>query len=105
MRLLFRLIGSVLLLLAVCVVALGAWYWAANGEFHLFATGELWYRIDPGSLNLMQAVTQRYVSPALWDLFADYVLLQPAALVLAVLGLVLIILTKRRERRRRGIFT
>ena len=99
MRLLFRLIGWLAMLLAVCVLGLGAWYWVATGEFHLFATGELWYRLDPGSLNLLQAVTQRYVSPDLWELFSDYVLLEPAALVLAVIGLVLLLLTRRRDRK------
>ena len=104
MRLLFRLIGWLFVLFAAMALGLGGWYWAATGEFRLVATGELWYRIDPGSLNLLQAVTQRYVSPALWDVVTDYVLLQPAALVLAVPGLLLLLITRRRERRRRGRF-
>jgi hypothetical protein len=101
-RLLFRLIGWLFILFALAVLGLGAWYWSATGEFHLFATGELWYRLDPGSLNLMQAVTQRYVSPWLWDQVVTPVLLQPAALVLALVGFVLLFLTRRRDRRRRG---
>jgi len=38
---------------------------ARSGLFH--TGGEVWFALSPNSLNLMQAVTQRYVSPELWD--------------------------------------
>jgi hypothetical protein len=38
---------------------------ARSGLFH--SAGEAWFSLSPTSLNLMQAVTQRYVSPELWD--------------------------------------
>ena len=46
--------------------------------------GELWFRFDAFSLNLVQAVTQRYLHPALWDRVAVPLLLSPVASVAAV---------------------
>lgn len=41
--------------------------------------GTLWHRFAPESLNLVQAVTQRYLHPALWTRAILPVLLMPAA--------------------------
>ena len=42
--------------------------------------------IDIGSLNLSQAVIQRYISPWLWDPAIQTVLTAPAWLVLAIIA-------------------
>ncbi len=84
------------------MLAAGAWGWSQTGTYEFIAAGKLWYQLDSGSLNLMQAVTQRYVSPWLWDQVVTPILLQPAALVLGVPGIFLLIVTRRGERRRRG---
>ena len=39
--------------------------------------GKLWFDAHPGSLNLAQALTQRYISPALWSDIIVPVLKQP----------------------------
>jgi hypothetical protein len=52
--------------------------------------GELWYKLDPGSLNLIQAVIERYVSQPLWQEALFPILLEPAWLVLGALGLALL---------------
>ena len=49
---------------------------ARSGWFH--TGGELWFSLSADSLNLMQAVTQRYVSPSLWDPTIVAVLKLPA---------------------------
>ncbi|WP_158047434.1 hypothetical protein [Skermanella pratensis] len=91
-----RVIGGVLLLAGLAALGWDLWQWsgmaAAGGGLHLSAAGELWYRLHPGSLNLMQAVVQRYLAPELWDPGLLTVLLWPAALVLAAPGLVLLAL-------------
>lgn len=51
--------------------------------------GELWFRLDPFSLNLVQAITQRYLHPALWDHLAVPLLLSPAAAVALAIAAVL----------------
>jgi hypothetical protein len=56
---------------------------ARSGLLH--TGGELWFALSPNTLNLMQAVTQRYVSPVLWDPVIVAVLKLPAVAVLGLL--------------------
>ncbi|UEM03095.1 hypothetical protein JL101_024485 [Skermanella rosea] len=100
-----RVIGGVLLLAGLAALGWDLWQWsqmgsqmaAAGGSPHLSAAGELWFRLHPGSLNLTQAVVQRYLVPELWDPVLLTVLLWPAALVLAVTGLALLALGSLRR--------
>ena len=96
-----RVIGGILLLAGMAALGFDLWqYVQSTGQgFHLAAAGELWYRLSPGTLNLTQAVTQRYVLPELWDPVLHTVLLWPACLVLGVPGLVLLALGSLRRRR------
>ncbi|KJB93858.1 signal peptide protein [Skermanella aerolata KACC 11604] len=103
-----RVTGAILLLAGMAALGFDLWqYVQSSGQgmgqstgqgFHLAAAGELWYRLSPGTLNLTQAVTQRYVLPELWDPVLLTVLLWPAFLVLAVPGLVLFALGSLRRR-------
>ena len=65
---------------------------AAKGGVALRPLGALWYWIDPGSLNLAQAVVERYILPELWDPAIVTLLQQPAVLVFAVTAFVLLAL-------------
>lgn len=60
-------IGGVL----VSIAALALIYEGAsalqNAEWRIIPAGQLWFQLHTESLNLMQAVTQRYVHPFLWD--------------------------------------
>lgn len=94
MRTLVRLLGWILMGAAVATLAIDAWAWL-GGARKLTAAGELWYRLDPNSLGLTQAVTQRYLFPWLWDPIAVWILLQPAAAVLGVLGFLIAWLARR----------
>lgn len=65
--------------------------------------GSVWHSIEPSSLNLVQAVTQRYIHPALWSRVIMPVLLQPAVGVfLATAGIALLLLLASLLWRRRG---
>jgi hypothetical protein len=71
-----RLIGLALLALAV-------------GLFAIFGgdpLGAVLFRLDPGLLNLVQAVVQRYLLPMIWDDVLLPVLEAPAWVVPAILG-------------------
>ena len=71
-----RLIGLALLALAV-------------GLFAIFGgdpLGAVLFRLDPGLLNLVQAVVQRYLLPMIWDDLLLPVLEAPAWVVPAILG-------------------
>jgi hypothetical protein len=87
-RLVVRLIGLALLLAAAGVAAVDL---AAGAGPLGTDAGALWYRIHPYSLGLAQVVVQRHLLPDLWDPWIVTVLLWPAALVLAVPGLILLL--------------
>lgn len=88
----FRIAGFVLLALTVAAAAWEAVHYAGTGELALRPLGEWWYLLDPGSLNLMQAVIQRYVLPELWDPVAIFVLAKPAVVALGLKGALLLAL-------------
>lgn len=85
----FRVLGILFLLAAAAALAHDALTGGAGG-FRLSALGELWFRLSPYTLDLTRAVTERYIWPPLWDPGAVWVLLQPAAVVLGVVGLALV---------------
>jgi hypothetical protein len=74
--------------------------WLRGDDFVLRSLGRIWFDQDPGSLNLLQAVVERYLWPPLWWQGVQPLLEQPAAPLLAGFGLVLLLLTRLRLRRR-----
>lgn len=55
-----------------CLTALGiAGYefamFGALGRYEPTTIGRLWFDLHVGSLNLVQAIVQRYIHPSLWD--------------------------------------
>ena len=59
---------------------------AAFDATRLTRLGELWFELSPGTLNLSQAVVQRYVSPYLWDPVIQTLLTWPAVASLFLLA-------------------
>ena len=90
-----RIMGWVLI--AAALVLLGAQLveWLEAGTYRVLALGEVWYRLDSGSLNLAQAVVQRYLHPALWDPVLITVLQWPGWLTAGVPGALLVVLYHR----------
>ena len=80
-----------LVLLALAVLAIVQFGWAGP-------LGEVLFRLDPALLNTAQAGIQRHLSPALWDDLALPLLEQPAWLVPASLGGLLLLLAALRRR-------
>jgi hypothetical protein len=101
-----RVIGWVLLLAGLVVLARDVIGWIDTRVFAPIVLGQLWFDLSPGSLNLVQAVVQRYIHPALWDPVITSVLFLWASPFLIVLGIVFLALFRRRGngrwRRRRG---
>jgi hypothetical protein len=58
----------------------------------------LWYQLNRSSLNLVQAVIQRYILPFLWDPIIVTVLLSWAFAVLMILGVLLLVVFRKRVR-------
>ncbi len=101
-----RTFGWLLVLGALAIAAVELRVWSGEDGYRLVAAGDLWYKASPSSLNLVQAVVQRHLHPALWDDVMRPLLLSPAWAVLAALGVllavpgVLLLLSGRRRRRR-----
>jgi hypothetical protein len=96
----FRALGWLLLFASIAVLVDDSITALQTGSFRLVAAGELWYRLDTGSLNLLQSVIQRYVSVWAWDTIFVPVLLAPALVVLFVPAAILLLLTRKRKRQR-----
>ena len=88
-----RIIGWVLVGLAIVLIGYEALN-ALEGEgYNMIALGELWFRLDQAigsaSLNISQAVIQRYVWAWLWEGIIQNILSAPAWLVFGLPGLAL----------------
>jgi predicted membrane protein len=93
-----RLIGWVIFLAGVSVLVRDVLVWIDTKHWAPLALGQLWYDLSRSSLNLVQAVVQRYISPFLWDPIIVTILLWWAFAVLMVLGLLILALSGGRAR-------
>lgn len=82
--------GALLLLADVHISGMGLDYRPA-------ALGLYWHEWDAASLNLLQAVIERYVLPQLWSFVLLPLLLTPAWMVAALSGAALIALSQKRK--------
>ena len=89
-----RTLGWLLLLAAFAIMGRELYLLATSGKMKLLSWGEFWYSLHPASLNLYQAVVERYVSQQFWDSVLAPLLLWDAFLVFAVPGAVLVALPR-----------
>jgi hypothetical protein len=97
-RRVLRLLGVLLLVAGLALLARDLLDFARGRGLQLEALGNLWSALSPDSLSLLQGVTQRYASDALWSGVEVWLLLQPACGVGILLGLLLMLATPRRRR-------
>ena len=95
----WRIIGWVTLLAGVSVLVKDIIDWSDSKIWAPLALGQLWYELDRSSLNLAQAVIQRYVSVFLWDRIIVNILLCWAFAALIALGAIILLSARRRPRR------
>src|SRR5271165_3693384 len=95
-----RVIGWIFLLAGAAVVVRDLLVWIDTKHWAPIALGQLWYEFNRSSLNLVQAVVQRYIHPFLWDPIIVSVLLSWAFAVLTVLGVLLLVGFRNRDARR-----
>lgn len=85
-----RIIGIGLVLLGVVVLGRDLVTGLSGaGSLGFSSLGELWGRGSAASLNLVQAIVQRYLFPALWDPVLVTLLLLPAWIVVGLPGLLI----------------
>ncbi len=89
MRVAAIFLGWVFIFLGLCALGWELYVLADRGHFQLSPLGALWFKVHAPSLNLYQAVVERYISPVLWDKVLAPILLWPAVAVFAVPGVVL----------------
>jgi len=100
-----RVLGWLLLAAAIVVVgrdAMNFWY---QGSWSFVPAGELWTQIHPRSLQGLQPLVQSRIFafwPEVWDAAFVPVLRLPAAALLGGLGLLFLLLFRRRRGARRG---
>jgi hypothetical protein len=92
-----RVIGWILFLVGAAVLVRDLLVWIDTKHWAPIALGQLWYDLNRSSLNLVQAVVQRYIHPFLWDPIIVNVLLSWAFAVLMFLGAVLLLACRRRN--------
>ena len=100
MRRIVLFLGVLFAIAALAVLAMDLAGMVEGSGFAAVPAGQLWYDIGPGSLNLTQAVIERYIWVPLWDPALLTILQWPATLVLAIPGVVLLALALRLRRRR-----
>lgn len=92
-------------LFALATLVVAAWEVFAPDPaagVRLRPAGELWYGLDAASLNLVQAVIERYVWPPLWDPVIAGLLQLPAVLLCAGAAALFVALCHAWRLRRRG---
>ncbi len=78
--------GIMCLALAILALAFELWLAVQAGGYRMIAAGELWFRLHGASLNLSQAILQRYVHPVVWDPGVVTLLLWPAWSIFGGIG-------------------
>ena len=94
-----RVIGWIALLAGGAVFVRDLLVWVDTKHWAPIALGQLWYQLNRSSLNLVQAVVQRYIHPFLWDPIIVSILLSWAFAVLMFLGVLLLLVFRRRNAR------
>ena len=92
-----RLIGWIIFLAGLSVLVRDVLVLIDTGRWAPIALGQLWFDLNRSSLNLVQAVVQRYISARLWDGIIVHVLFWWAFAVLMVLGALLLLVFRRRK--------
>jgi hypothetical protein len=95
-----RVIGWIIFLAGLALLARDVFEWIETKHWAPIAVGQLWFNLDRSSLNLAQAVVQRYTHPFLWDPIIVTVLLWWAFAVVMALGLLILALSGRRAQTR-----
>ena len=96
MRLILRLLGAVLVLAALWPLGREMLMLVRGSDHDFIPLGQLWYEINPASLNMLQAGIQRRVAPWLWEDGIQVALTWPAWPVLIAFGLALIVVGRTR---------
>jgi hypothetical protein len=97
MRFLLRFLSLVFLAAAVIVGIIDSIQSVAGETVALTPFGSALFTINPKILGLTEAYVRGHLSPALWDVGAEWLLQQPAFAVFLALSLMLYAIAYKRE--------
>ena len=96
-RFLFRFFGLWILAAGFIFLIYDGTKSIAGGALFVTKLGQTWTDINAASLQLLQAAVEGRVSAGLWQYVIQPVLEQPTWLVLGVLGIVLMLLGRKKK--------
>ena len=96
-RFLFRLLGLLILAGAFVALLYDGTKSIAGSRIYLTKLGDTWNALHSTSLQLLQPAIERHLAEWLWDPVVLSVLTAPTWAVLGVLGVILLILGRKKE--------
>lgn len=93
----FRIIGLLTLALALITAVLDLTRSIADSTIVMTSLGQDWFNFSLSSLNLTQAIIQRYIHPTIWDPGIQTILLLPSWVVFSVLAILFFWVGRRRK--------
>ena len=98
----FRFIGLCFVAIAFITLVVDGTKSIAASSLIFTPLGEGWFSLHPASLNLFQALIERYTFPFIWDSVILHIMLVPVWIVIAALGFLLMYIGRRRLRAARA---
>jgi hypothetical protein len=96
-RFLLRALGLLLLALAFIFVIYDGMKSIADRTFYATSLTQFWIEIHAASLQSLQASVTRWLGDTVWRIGVQPVLDQPAAALFAVIGIILIMLGRKKR--------
>jgi hypothetical protein len=96
-RFLLRFIGLLLLALAFIFVVYDGIRTISDGALLITKTSSLWNAIHDGSLRGLQSLVEQRLGAEAWQIGIAPVLDQPASAIFCVLGIILIVLGRKKK--------
>jgi hypothetical protein len=96
-RFVFRFFGLLILALAFILFIYDGARSIADNSLRLYKVGDVWSSIHQNSLLLLQPAIERHVAVWLWDPVIQTVLEQPASLVFGIIGILLMLIGRKKK--------
>lgn len=97
-RFVLRFFGLLLLALGFIFLVYDGIRSISDGSWLVTKTSYVWISVNEASLQAFQALVERRLGPDIWQFGIAPVLEQPASAVAAVLGVILIVLGRKKKR-------
>jgi len=96
-RFLFRFLGVLVLAAAFILLVYDGAKSIADNRLYIYKLGQLWTDINAGSLDSLKAAVETRLPVQVWDPVVLTLLEQPAWLVLGVIGVLLVLLGRKKK--------